>query len=54
MKTWQDLSNEDKIKIEQELIKNNEYELLKYSKAGHLCVGCFMVYYNCLCYHEDL
>lgn len=52
--SYKDIDGNEQKTIEQDLIKNGELDLLKHVKSGYVCCRCFMVYYNCLCCHEDL
>lgn len=57
MTNYNDLSFQQKIKFRKELLEevgeDKFLEELQPYKEGHLCSKCFMVWYNCLCSHED-
>jgi hypothetical protein len=48
---YSSLSDSEKKEVEKEL--KDDPQVLQAVKDDHYCAKCFMVYYNCLCSHED-
>ena len=61
MKDYRELSVERKSEVDDSITLNNIRENSGFTIAdvrvnihdGHWCADCWMVWYNCLCFHED-
>lgn len=52
MTNFNDLDEDEQELVLQEL-QDEPPELQQCVEEGHYCASCFMVYYNCLCSHDD-
>jgi len=48
---YSDLSMNERIEVDEQLA--DQPEVLKEVQDDHYCAKCFMIWYNCLCSHDD-
>ncbi len=57
MTEYKDLTEEEQLALKQNIISDlpsvADLEFMQRIRAGEICCVCLMVWYNCLCSHED-